>query len=138
MASIRRHRNKWQAQIRRAGHQPLSRSFIFKGDAEAWSRKIEQQIDSGDLMVDRSLLKDTTVRDLFIRYRDTVTPTKRCATVETYLIGLFCQRRNKNTPFAGAKVHHLDGVKISQSSMRQSSIFQVVPVAHRRDPRCFV
>ena len=49
-----------------------------------------------------------------------------------------CQRRSKNTPFAGAKVHHHGGVKTSQPSVRQSSLFRVVPVVHRRAPRCFV
>ena len=40
-----------------------------------------------------------------------------------------CQRRSKSTPLAGVKMHHL---------MRFSSALAVVPVVHRRDPRCFV
>ena len=41
----------------------------------------------------------------------------------------FCQRRSKSTPLAGVKMHHL---------MRFSPALAVVPVVHRRDPRCFV
>ena len=40
-----------------------------------------------------------------------------------------CQRRSKSTPLAGVKIHHL---------MRFSPALAVVPVVHRRDPRCFV
>ena len=40
-----------------------------------------------------------------------------------------CQRRSKCTPLAGVKMHHL---------MRFSPALAVVPVVHRRDPRCFV
>ena len=40
-----------------------------------------------------------------------------------------CQRRSKSTPLAGVKMHHL---------MRFSPALAVVPVVHRRDPRCFV
>ena len=42
---------------------------------------------------------------------------------------LDCQRRSKSTPLAGVKMHHL---------MRFSPALAVVPVVHRRDPRCFV
>ena len=42
---------------------------------------------------------------------------------------LECQRRSKSTPLAGVKMHHL---------MRFSPALAVVPVVHRRDPRCFV
>ena len=44
-------------------------------------------------------------------------------------IGAWCQRRSKSTPLAGVKMHHL---------MRFSPALAVVPVVHRRDPRCFV
>ena len=49
------------------------------------------------------------------------------------VVGLYvtfdCQRRSKSTPLAGVKMHHL---------MRFSPALAVVPVVHRRDPRCFV
>ena len=51
--------------------------------------------------------------------RSTTSPTRR----------VICQRRSKSTPLAGVKMHHL---------MRFSPALAVVPVVHRRDPRCFV
>jgi hypothetical protein len=89
MASIRKHRGKWQAQIRRSGFPHLSRSFINKSDAQVWARKAERQIDNGDLRVDQRSLNGLTVRDLLIRYRDTVTSTKRGARMERYKVGTF-------------------------------------------------
>lgn len=89
MASIRKHRNKWQAQVRRSGYPALVRSFIQKADAQAWARKTERQIDTGDLMADQRVLKVMTVRDLLVRYRDTITPTKRGAEKERYKIDAF-------------------------------------------------
>ena len=61
------------------------------------------------------------------------------ANLKTWLIGIHhgvshqhlqaCQRRSQSTPLAGVKKHHL---------MRFSPALAVVPVVHRRDPRCFV
>ena len=48
---------------------------------------------------------------------------------QTYGKGIECQRRSKSTPLAGVKMHRL---------MRFSPALAVVPVVHRRDPRCFV
>ena len=48
---------------------------------------------------------------------------------EDRVIDPACQRRSKSTPLAGVKMHHL---------MRFSPALAVVPVVHRRDPRCFV
>ena len=45
------------------------------------------------------------------------------------VLAYMCQRRSKSTPLAGVKMHHL---------MRFSPALAVVPVVHRRDPRCFV
>jgi integrase len=86
MASIRKHRNKWQVQVRRAGHPAASRSFIQKADAMAWARQVEGKIDTGDLIADLGLLNRISVRDLLIRYKDTITPLKRGAKVESYKI----------------------------------------------------
>ena len=49
----------------------------------------------------------------------------------------FCQRRSKNTPFAGVKIHHRGGVN-SGHSVQQNPMLRVVPVVHRRAPRCLV
>ena len=57
MASIRKHRSKWQVQIRRSGSRPISKSFINKTDAQIWARQTEIQADRRDLPKDPRLLE---------------------------------------------------------------------------------
>jgi hypothetical protein len=45
MASIRKRRGKVQVQIRRAGHRPISKTFILRKDALEWARDAERQAD---------------------------------------------------------------------------------------------
>ncbi|MBI1180818.1 MAG: tyrosine-type recombinase/integrase [Alphaproteobacteria bacterium] len=86
MPSIRKRGTVWQAQVRRSGHPTITRSFDRKGDATAWARETERDIDRLHLPVDFGLLRRTTVRDVLVRYRDTVTPTKRGAVQEAYKV----------------------------------------------------
>lgn len=52
MASIRRRNGKYQAQIRRANQQIISRVFLKKADVQLWVRIVEAGIDlRGDLLV---------------------------------------------------------------------------------------
>jgi integrase len=47
MATIRKHRNKWQVMIRLRGIKPISKSFERKSDATRWARAIEGEIAIG-------------------------------------------------------------------------------------------
>ncbi len=67
MASIRKHRSKWQVQVRRVGHRPVTRTFVLKSDAMAWSRQVEQQIDKGDMVGNLGLLKALALGELLER-----------------------------------------------------------------------
>src|SRR6266568_1613980 len=84
MASIRRRGAAWQAQVRRQGLRPLTRTFRFKADAELWARQREAEIDRGDLPKDYRALRSVALSSLLERYRDTVTPKKRGAAEERY------------------------------------------------------
>ena len=86
MATVRKHRDKWQAQVRRQGCKPVSKTFHRKADAEAWARKIEQEADRDGVLVDRRPLRTTTVGDLLARYAREVTPKKKSAGTEAGLI----------------------------------------------------
>lgn len=86
MASFRKRGTKWQVQVRREGHPPISRTFTKKADAEVWARQIEAGIERADLPVDMAVLRNTTLADLLSRYRDTVTAEKRGRRDETYRI----------------------------------------------------
>ena len=64
MASIRRHREKWQVQVRRIGLPPLTKTFAIKAIAEAWARETELAIERGELRHDLVRLKTTSVAEL--------------------------------------------------------------------------
>ena len=75
MATIRKRGTKWQAQVRRKGCPPLSRSFIQKADAQAWARQMEIQADREDLPVRTTVLNETTLGTLIRRYLEEARPS---------------------------------------------------------------
>ena len=69
MATIRKLRGRWQAQVRRRGTKPRAKSFDSKSEAARWARDLETQIDRFWAAPDTRLLESTTLRDLLIRYQ---------------------------------------------------------------------
>ena len=47
MATIRKHRGKWQAIVRRKGQGSASKTFHIRRDAERWARDQERKLDNG-------------------------------------------------------------------------------------------
>jgi integrase len=88
MATIRKHRNRYQVQIRRAGFAPISRSFTLLGDAKEWARLQELQADRGELGVSKRGLEGLTLADLIRRYLAEVVPTKRHRETDTFSLTL--------------------------------------------------
>ena len=76
MATIRKRGDKWQVQIRRAGHRPFSKSFNVQKDALAWARQSEVQADRAELPTDPKVLRKITLGGLIRRYRDSVSVRK--------------------------------------------------------------
>ena len=93
MANIRKHNNKWQAQIRRKGHRSFTKSFSYRKDAEAWARTKERELDNGGASIDRAKLRTTSLADLLVKYRDTIVSKKRSRRIETYLINSFIRQK---------------------------------------------
>ena len=91
MASIRKRDGKWQVQIRRQGHHPLTRTFFHRTDAITWARNTEARLDRNDLPPNIRQLRSCTVADLLMRYGEEVTPRKRGADIER--IRLNCMMR---------------------------------------------
>ncbi|TPM99531.1 site-specific integrase [Mesorhizobium sp. B2-1-3A] len=89
MASLRKRNDKWQAQVRRTGHTPISKTFINRADALRWIRQTEQELDRSALAYDPSTLQRTTVADLLRRYVSDVTPAKRGHASEAKRIEVF-------------------------------------------------
>jgi integrase len=52
---------KWRAQVRRAGHRPLSKVCKAKAEAERWARDVERKIDLGQTVEPGLRLKLTDV-----------------------------------------------------------------------------
>jgi integrase len=82
MATIRKLRSKWQAQVRRRGVAPRAKSFDKRADAERWARELEAEADRSGWVADTRLAEKTTLRELLTRYCSEVTPGKRGAVSE--------------------------------------------------------
>lgn len=66
MASIRKFRDKWRAEVRRQGHKPMSKMFLTKGAASSWARETEIALEKGDI----HNITNKTMADLIERYLD--------------------------------------------------------------------
>jgi integrase len=109
MATIRRRKSTWQAQIRRQGYTPLSRTFRLRADAELWARQVEAEFDRGGLPVDSRALRSHTLADLLKRYAAEVVPRKRSADHEVYLLRVIFRH-----PIARVSLHRLTASKIAK------------------------
>lgn len=77
MATIRKLRGRWQAQVRRRGMKPRCKSFDSKQEAEKWARDLEAQVDRFGAAPDTKILESTTLGQLLERYQREISPTKR-------------------------------------------------------------
>lgn len=67
---------QYQAQVRRAGYPPQSKTFENRRDAEKWVRSVEREMDTGSF-IPRDEAARTTIKDLAKRYREELTPKMR-------------------------------------------------------------
>lgn len=102
MATLRNRNGKWQAQVRRNGHSPRTKSFLSKRDAERWARQTEAELDATAFAFDPRVLERTTVRDLLTRYRKEVTVTKRGHASEHKRIDGFLRQSWADKPLSKA------------------------------------
>ena len=107
MASIRRRKHRWQAQVRRRGHPPITRSFGHRADAEAWARNVESSIDRHGLTMSRRQLQALTLGQLLRRYLEEVTPRKKSAVKETYRIKRLIQAKLASLSLANLRASDL-------------------------------
>jgi len=76
MAAIWKRGKYWRAAVRREGYPAVTKTFDTKGQAEAWARRTESEIDRGSF-VDRTEAERNTLGDLLRRYADEVSPHKK-------------------------------------------------------------
>ena len=96
MATIRKRGDRYQVQIRRSGLKPLAKSFLKHSDALEWARHMEVKADRCDLPVSFTDIKNIKVKDILIRYRDTVCIKKKSYETEQYIIDAFLRTRIAN------------------------------------------
>lgn len=130
MATIRKHRDKFQVRIRRKDVPALTRTFATFSDAKEWATLQERKADRGELGADRKELERITLAKLVERYRDEVLPMKKAETVERYILNAFlrhpiCKKRLSDlttADFAAYRDQRLR--KISPASLKR----QLTPV----------
>lgn len=108
MASIRKRGQTWQAQVRRDGFPPITKSFRTKADADSWARETERQIEIGDRSSQARTTTRVTVGALLQRYEAEVTSRKRGQRFEASRIRTFLR-----SPLAGVAVHRLSAQVIA-------------------------
>lgn len=140
MAAIRKLKSgKFEAQIRRKGFVPVSRTFHKRTDAEQWARHMETKADRGDMPTPVKVLDKYKVRDIVERYRDEITPQKRSADTEAYLLNAFLRQPIANltlaqiTPshFSAYRDKRLKGVKAGTVNRELSIIKHAFDMAER-------
>ena len=89
MASIRLLKGKWQVQVRRKGHPPVSKTFTKKKDAGIWARKMESLADFNDPTFTHATGDCASLNDLLDRYVREVVVQKRGAEIERVIIRAF-------------------------------------------------
>ena len=105
MATIRKRRNKWNVQIRRSQHKPLSRTFLLKSDAVQWARTTEIALDRGDF-IDPACPELRTLACILIRYRDDIASRRKSAGVDLYVINAMLRHDLASFPLDQIQPYH--------------------------------
>ncbi|MBI1619674.1 site-specific integrase [Aquamicrobium zhengzhouense] len=93
MATIRKHRDKYQVQIRRQGFPSVSRTFHKLADAKEWARLMETKADRQELAPSRKELASVSLGSVIDRYIAEVLPRKKGADIERIILRAFRRHR---------------------------------------------
>jgi hypothetical protein len=107
MASIRKHRNRWQVQVRRQGIKGLSRSFLNKADALAWARQTEAELDRTGFIPTTGGALNASLGSLLERYAREISPSKKGGDIETIRLKQICATRLGSIPMAKLGPNHV-------------------------------
>ena len=119
MATIRkRGEYSWEAQVRRRGHPTLTKTFVYRQNAEAWARLNESNMERG-LFVSRAAAESTTLKEALDRYGREVTAKKRGAGKEGYVLKRFA--RSKLAPRSLATIRSIDVATWRDSRLEEVS-----------------
>lgn len=122
MATLRkRGPYQWEAQIRRRGWPPQSKTFESKVEAEAWAQMIESEMARG-VWLDRSEAENTTLRELLDRYEKEVSPRKRSHAREVSFLNTWRQ-----TELAARMVSRIRGSDVA--ALRDDWLKELAPAS---------
>jgi hypothetical protein len=122
MATIRKYRGKFNAQIRKKGYPFISKSFVSLTVAKKWAAITEVDMERH---LHLAIPDDTTIRELLERYRREILPTHKGQQAEGYRIQTLLG-------FLGAlKLIHLTPKEIAQ--YRDHRLKEVSPASLKRE-----
>lgn len=123
MATFRKRGDTWLAEIRRKNHPYISKTFPTKRAAQIWASEVEHTMDNrGRVSADK-----TKLADLFARFAEEVSPTRKGERWEQVRIRFFLKRRE----FAGLTVATCDDRVIRQ--YRDARLKEVSPSSVNRE-----
>ncbi len=125
MATFTKRGNKYFVQIRRKGFATACRSFHLKSDAEQWARHMETKADRGELLTSFRVLDTYKLSDILTRYRSEITPKKRGALYEGYVIDAFLRLPMAKLTLAQITTAHF-------SAYREKRLKEVSPATINR------
>lgn len=128
MASITARDGRWRVRITRKGHPCITKTFDLKRDAEAFAATTEADLARGTY---RPQDATTTLRTLVERYRDAVTPSKRGASQEGYLLGAILRPEAVARPMLARLVSEISPADVAH--WRDARLKQVKPATLARE-----
>ena len=98
MASIRKRKDKYQAQVRING-QSTSKTFTSLANAKSWARRLETKAEASSISIKK--YQPETFAEVLQTYLEKVTPPKRNASVEPIIIRLLMRSDWAKMPLTG-------------------------------------
>src|SRR5262249_31655862 len=102
-------------------HPQLIKMFRTRSNAERWARRQEDSIETFDLPLTIAALRDTTLRDLVLRYIAEITPQQGCAAWESIALNRFANTDLGKPPLSAVSVtpkHAHDYIAARQKERR--------------------
>lgn len=131
MATIRKRGDKFQVRVQLQGFDPVAKSFTTRRDAEAWGKVTESEMLRGVFIKRTDTERTPTLRALVERYRDEVTPSKRGASQEGYLLGAILRPESVAQPMLDLLVTEISPADVAR--WRDARLKQVKPATLARE-----
>lgn len=128
MASITQRGGKWRVRVTRKGHTPITKTFDLKRVAEAFAATVEADLARGTY---RPPSCNQTFKELLARYLLEVTPTKRGASQEGYLLGALLRPESVARPMLAKLASEVQPADVA--AWRDARMKEVKPATLARE-----